>query len=177
MSRVYDEQRARIAGVTRRDRVRTITVKAAPGPGETVVSACGRIVGAMESITLPAGYAMEWGGEYENSSDAQANLAANLPSGFLGMVLTTVLLFGRVRQPVLIWLTVPMAVCGVSAGLLSTGMAFGFMSLLGALSLSGMLIKDATVLTLVAVPVLYSLFFGIRPGSAGDPAPSGIRNR
>lgn len=62
------------------------------------------------------------------------------------MVLVTVLLFARVRQPLMIWLVVPMAVCGVTVGLLVTGKPFDFMSLLGLLSLTGMLIKNAVVL-------------------------------
>ena len=65
---------------------------------------------------------------------------------FLVMFLISVLLFGKVRQPLIIWLTVPMAVVGVVTGLLSTDMPFGFMSLLGFLSLFGMLIKNAIVL-------------------------------
>ena len=62
------------------------------------------------------------------------------------MFLVSVLLFGRVRQPLIIWLVVPMAVVGVVSGLLLTDMPFGFMSLLGFLSLFGMLIKNAIVL-------------------------------
>jgi multidrug efflux pump subunit AcrB len=46
----------------------------------------------------------------------------------------------------IIWLTVPLAVIGVTAGLLLSGQPFGFMALLGILSLSGMLIKNAIVL-------------------------------
>jgi len=57
-----------------------------------------------------------------------------------------VLLFGHARQPLIIWLVVPMAIVGVVSGLLGTDMPFGFMSLLGFLSLFGMLIKNAIVL-------------------------------
>ncbi|MES9847574.1 MAG: efflux RND transporter permease subunit, partial [Candidatus Thiodiazotropha sp.] len=60
--------------------------------------------------------------------------------------LVTILLFGKVRQPLLIWLTVPLAVIGITAGLLLFNGAFDFMSLLGALSLIGLLIKNAIVL-------------------------------
>ncbi|WP_338669723.1 efflux RND transporter permease subunit [Pseudodesulfovibrio methanolicus] len=62
------------------------------------------------------------------------------------MVLMTVLLFNKIRNPLVIWLTVPLAIIGVTAGLLLTGRPFGFMALLGFLSLSGMLIKNAVVL-------------------------------
>ena len=50
------------------------------------------------------------------------------------------------RQPIIIWLLVPMSVNGVVIGLLGTGLPFTFTALLGLLSLSGMLMKNAIVL-------------------------------
>jgi multidrug efflux pump subunit AcrB len=100
----------------------------------------------IEAIELPSGYEMEWGGEYEDSGNAQAGLAASLPMFVMVMVLITILLFNSLRQPLIIWLVVPLALIGVTVGLLSTNQPFGFMSLLGFLSLMGMLIKNAIVL-------------------------------
>ena len=100
----------------------------------------------IEAIELPPGYQLEWGGEYEDSRNAQAGLAKSLPVGFLLMILTSIFLFGKLRQPLIIWLTVPLAIIGITVGLLGTGGAFDFMSLLGALSLMGLLIKNAIVL-------------------------------
>jgi multidrug efflux pump subunit AcrB len=62
------------------------------------------------------------------------------------MVLIVIALFNALRQPLAIWLTVPLALIGVTAGLLLTAQPFGFMALLGFMSLSGMLIKNAIVL-------------------------------
>lgn len=132
--------------INRRDRVRTITVKAEAGYSETTGEAFNRTQAKIEAITLPEGYKLEWGGEYESSRDAQAALGQGLPLGFLVMFLISVLLFGRARQPIIIWLIVPMAVVGVVAGLLLADLPFGFMSLLGFLSLFGMLLKNAIVL-------------------------------
>ncbi|GAA0291237.1 multidrug efflux RND transporter permease subunit VmeV [Psychrosphaera haliotis] len=132
--------------IHRRNRVRTITVYGEPGFNETAGKAFSRLQPKIEGMTLPDGYKLEWGGEYESSADAQKALGGGLPLGFLVMFLISVLLFGKVRQPLIIWLTVPMAVVGVVTGLLSTDMPFGFMSLLGFLSLFGMLIKNAIVL-------------------------------
>ena len=132
--------------IHRKDRLRTITVEAEPGEHETAGKALARIRPLIEDIDLPAGYNLEWGGEFESASEAQQSLGAGLPAGFLVMFIISVLLFGHVRQPLIIWLVVPMAVVGVVTGLLSTDMPFGFMSLLGFLSLFGMLIKNAIVL-------------------------------
>jgi multidrug efflux pump subunit AcrB len=62
------------------------------------------------------------------------------------MIFIVILLFGSIRKTLAIWLTVPTAIIGVTIGLLLFKQPFGFMSLLGVLSLSGMLIKNAIVL-------------------------------
>jgi multidrug efflux pump subunit AcrB len=132
--------------IYRRDRIRTISVYAEPGLDETAGEALARIMPKIAAIELPDGYLLEWGGEYESSRDAQKSLGGALPLGFLVMIIISILLFGRVREPLIIWIIVPMAVCGVVAGLLIADLPFGFMSLLGFLSLFGMLIKNAIVL-------------------------------
>jgi multidrug efflux pump subunit AcrB len=65
---------------------------------------------------------------------------------FLVMLVISVLLFGRLGQPLVIWLVVPMSATGVVLGLLISGLPFSFTALLGFLSLSGMLMKNAIVL-------------------------------
>lgn len=92
------------------------------------------------------GYYIAWGGEAEDSARANAGLATKLPIFFGMMVLVVVFLFNSVRQPLIIWLTVPLSIIGVTVGLLLFKQPFGFMALLGLLSLSGMLIKNAIVL-------------------------------
>jgi len=92
------------------------------------------------------GYFMAWGGEAEDSARAQAALGTTLPIFFGMMVLIVIFLFNAIRTPLIIFLTVPLALIGVTAGLLIFGQPFGFMALLGFLSLVGMLIKNSIVL-------------------------------
>ncbi|MBR3371067.1 MAG: efflux RND transporter permease subunit [Rhodobacteraceae bacterium] len=148
MSQVVDriELRAEEALIHRRDRVRTLTVQADAVIGLTADQAFRTVRAQIEAMPLPPGYSLAWGGEYESSADAQASLAAQLPLGFLVMLVISVLMFNRVRQPAIIWLVVPMSVTGMSLGLLVTGLPFTFTALLGLLSLSGMLMKNAIVL-------------------------------
>ncbi|WP_370229750.1 efflux RND transporter permease subunit [Salipiger bermudensis] len=132
--------------VHRRDRVLTITVGADIVDGVTAATAFGEVRAAVEAMELPLGYKLEWGGDYESSSEAQAALGTQLPVSFLIMVLISILLFNALRQPLIIWLLVPMSVNGVVLGLGLTGLPFSFTALLGLLSLSGMLIKNGIVL-------------------------------
>ena len=92
------------------------------------------------------GYFIAWSGEAEDSADATTQLAASIPIYFGMMVLVVIFLFNAFRQPLIIWLTVPLSLIGVTAGLLIFNQPFGFMALLGVMSLSGMLIKNAIVL-------------------------------
>ena len=128
-----------------RNRIQTIIASCNPKSGMTS-ALFNRLRPQIEAIELPPGYALDWGGEYEDQTAAQDSLFGALPPAFLAMILVSVLLFGKVRQPLIIWLTVPLAIVGITAGLLGFNGAFDFMSLLGALSLAGLLIKNAIVL-------------------------------
>jgi multidrug efflux pump subunit AcrB len=131
--------------IYRRDRKRTITVFSDPisGPPSVLFS---RLRPQIEAIELPEDYELEWGGDYEDSANAQGPLMAAIPYFLVAMILITIMLFNSLKQALIIWLIVPLAVIGVTVGLLISKQPFGFMSLLGVLSLSGMLIKNAIVL-------------------------------
>jgi multidrug efflux pump subunit AcrB len=131
--------------IIRRDRKRTITTFCDPVSG-TAGDLLTELMPGIDAIELPEGYTLHWGGEYEDSGNAQASLMASIPAFISIMIIATICLFNSLRQPLVIWLCVPLALIGVCAGLLSTGQPFGFMAMLGFLSLSGMLIKNAIVL-------------------------------
>ena len=134
--------------IMRRDRKRMLAVLADPDiqTQETADELHSRVRGDIETIKLPAGYSLEWGGEYESSSRAKSNIFKSLPLGYLVMVIITVCLFNSIRKTLTIWITVPLAITGVTAGLLLLNAPFSFMALLGLLSLSGMLVKNGIVL-------------------------------
>jgi len=132
---------------TLKTRNRMLTITASCDPVNGLPSELfSKLQPQIEAMTLPPGYMLEWGGEHEDSSDAQTSLVASLGLPFTVMVLVTIMLFNNFRNPAIIWLTVPLAIIGVTIGLLATGAPFGFMALLGFLSLSGMLVKNAVVL-------------------------------
>lgn len=132
--------------VHRRNRVPTLTLSANIVPDVTATQVQSEIMADIAAMKLPAGYSFAWGGEFENSAKAQEGLSAQLPFALLIMIVISILLFNALRQPLIIWLLVPMSVNGVVVGLLATDMPFSFTALLGLLSLSGMLIKNGIVL-------------------------------
>lgn len=132
--------------IRRVDRFPTLKAQADPLPGELSGPLLERLKPPIEAIALPPGYALEWHGEDKASREANAGLALSAPYGFAAMILAVVVMFNALRQPLVIWLTVPLAIVGVAIGLLLFQVPFEFMAILGFLSLIGMLVKNAIVL-------------------------------
>lgn len=132
--------------IYRRYGQRCMTAQCEPIIGVTGPALFTKLQEKIEAIPLPTGYRLEWGGQYESSNDANAGLSKTLPISFLIMAMIVVILYSAIRQSVVVFLNVPLAMIGVTIGLLVTGVPFGFMAMLGFLSLSGMMIKNAIVL-------------------------------
>lgn len=132
--------------ILRRDRRRTINVQSNPAAGFTFPAQQKALAAQVEAVPLPPGYVLEWGGEFESSTDSQKALIPGVIPAIVLMVLIIVVLFNAFRPPLIIFLTIPFAFIGITAGLLATGAPFGFVALLGAMSLAGMMIKNAIVL-------------------------------
>ena len=139
------EMNWQIPVIHRIDRKRTVTVSGKQITG-TTAEVFAEVREKIETVPLPEGYVLEWGGEYENSNEANQKLGANIPTVLLLMLLISIMLFNSFRHPIIIFTGLPLALIGVTAGLLLADQPFGFMAILGFLSLSGMLIKNEIVL-------------------------------
>ena len=128
------------------NRVFRIKAQSDPYPGELAATLLNRIRPQIEAISLPDGYRLDWGGEEGDSKESSGDLMSTIPLGFLAMVLVVVISFGKLRQPLVIWLVVPLATIGVVFGLVVTGVPLEFMGILGLLSLSGLLIQNGIIL-------------------------------
>jgi multidrug efflux pump subunit AcrB len=129
-----------------RNRKFTITAECDKRPGVLASTLFNEVRANIENISLPPGYEMEWGGEFENSTRAQGKIAAKMPMVLIFMMLIIVMLFNSIKQTLIIWTAVPLTIVGVALGLYIFDLSFDFMSLLGFLSLMGMQIKAAIVL-------------------------------
>ncbi|MEO1080292.1 MAG: efflux RND transporter permease subunit [Pseudomonadota bacterium] len=132
--------------IGRRDRRRTITIQANPVAGVTLPTMRAAVAAEVMALPLPPGYRMEWGGETESTADSQASLVPGVVPAVIVMALIVVALFNAYRPPLIILCAIPFIVVGVSFGLLVSGAPFGFVALLGAMSLVGMMIKNSIVL-------------------------------
>lgn len=134
--------------IYRKNRQRNITVTADLRGAVTTRSVIEQLRPwlAQRQAQWPAGYRFEFGGEFEESEDARSAIAAQLPIAGLIIALLLVTQFNSIRRAGIILLTVPLGLIGVTLGLLATQTWFGFMTILGVISLSGIVINNAIVL-------------------------------
>jgi multidrug efflux pump subunit AcrB len=134
--------------IERRDRDRTLSLNVQLRPEATAAE----VVEVLEpwlrkaSKAWPAGHDFEIGGETEESGDANASIAAELPTAGMLILLLLVWQFNSLRKPAIILATIPLGLIGVTFGLLIANSSFGFFTILGLIALSGIIINNAIVL-------------------------------
>ncbi|MFT4925517.1 MAG: multidrug efflux pump [Phenylobacterium sp.] len=136
------------AKILRRDRLKTVTVGAQIDETITATQAFAQLTPWLEQEQLawPFGYNFELGGESESSGKANQSIADKLPiAGFI-IVLLLVGQFNSIRKSIIVLTTIPLGIIGVVVGLLLGQSYFGFMTLLGIISLAGIVINNAIVL-------------------------------
>ncbi|MBR0238881.1 MAG: efflux RND transporter permease subunit, partial [Thermoguttaceae bacterium] len=131
--------------IHRRDRVPTLTVGVDPKEIQWT-QLVNELKPEIDKIELPEGYTIEWGGQLEKSQKAQAEVLKKEPIALIIMAIIVVALFNGMRQPIIIAITFPLAMIGITFGLLVMHQAFGFMALVGAMSLLGMMVRNGVVL-------------------------------
>lgn len=113
-------------------------------PGYTMKEVHGEIRKEIEQIQLPEGYTFFWDSQYKDQKEAMQALTQYFPLAILLLILVG--LFGNFRQPLIIFLILPLSLIGMVFGLLVTGFEFGFFCIAGWLGLLGMIIKNVIVL-------------------------------
>nr|WP_294519820.1 efflux RND transporter permease subunit [uncultured Rhodopila sp.] len=96
--------------------------------------------------SLPAGYAIETAGAAEESGKGQASVNAIVPIMVLAMLSLLMLQLRSFSRMVMVLLTAPLGLIGVTAALLVTGMPFGFVAMLGFIALAGIIMRNSVIL-------------------------------
>ena len=134
--------------VWRRDRRPTVTVQADVAPGTqaaTVVQALAPKIAALNA-SLPSGYHIDVGGTVEESSKAQASVAAVLPLMLILMLTVLMIQLQSFNRLFLVLSVAPLGLIGVVAALLLADKPLGFVALLGVLALTGMIARNSVIL-------------------------------
>ena len=99
-----------------------------------------------EQVKLPDGYLVEFGGQFQNLQEARARLAVVVPSALLLIFVLIFLAFGSLRQALLVYSGIPLAVTGGVAALWLRGMPFSITAAVGFIALTGVAVLNGMVL-------------------------------
>lgn len=114
--------------------------------GHTMTEVLHEIKAEIEQIQLPEGYTFFWDSQFKDQGEAMNALTKYFPLAIVFLTVILVALFGNFKQPLIIFLILPLSLIGMVLGLLCTGFAFGFFCMAGWLGLLGMIIKNVIVL-------------------------------
>ncbi len=136
------------AKIYRRNRLKSVEIYADLVPGVTAAEITNVLIPWLneEQKSWPVGYFYDLGGEYEQSDKGNQSIVEKLPIAGLIIILLLVGQFNSIRRPLIILMTIPLGLIGVIVGLLVAKSYFGFMTLLGVISLAGIVINNAIVL-------------------------------
>ncbi|MEW6687814.1 MAG: efflux RND transporter permease subunit, partial [Pseudomonadota bacterium] len=95
---------------------------------------------------LPPGYRIEAGGAWEENVKAQASIAAGMPMTLAVVLALLMLQLKSFSRSVMVFLTAPLGVIGVALALLVFAKPFGFVAMLGAIALGGMIMRNTVIL-------------------------------
>jgi len=99
-----------------------------------------------QAVRLPAGYYIEWGGQFEQLQEARQRLAVVVPLTLLVILLILYMAFGALRPALLIFLNVPLAATGGIFALALRGLPFSISAAVGFIALFGIAVLNGVVL-------------------------------
>ncbi len=99
-----------------------------------------------EQVKMPEGYFVEFGGQFQNLQEARARLAVVVPSALVLIFVLIFLAFGSLRQALLVYSGIPLAVTGGVAALWLRGMPFSITAAVGFIALTGVAVLNGMVM-------------------------------
>jgi multidrug efflux pump subunit AcrB len=132
----------------RRARQTAMTVRADVVGGMQAPVASAQVNPMLDGIRakLPDGYRIEMGGAIEESAKGRNSINAMLPVMVIIMVTTLMIQLQSFSRVLLVLLTAPLGLIGVTASLLLFGLPFGFVALLGVIALAGIIMRNSVIL-------------------------------
>ena len=134
--------------VWHRNRLPTVTVRADVHGGLQPATVVAQVLPTLEPVRerLPPGYLLEVGGTVEDSARGGASVAAGIPL-FVVVVFSLLMLQLRsISRSLLVFLTAPLGMIGVTLFLLVFRVPFGFVAMLGTIALAGMIMRNSVIL-------------------------------
>jgi len=99
-----------------------------------------------QSVPMPAGYRVEYGGQFESQQSASRRLAVLFVAVVAGLFMLLVLAFGRARDAVIVMVNLPLALIGGVAGVFLAGGVLSVASMIGFITLFGIATRNGIML-------------------------------
>lgn len=132
--------------IVRRNGVRTLTVGSFTREGLLPAGLVAQVKPTIDTLSLPAGYRLEWGGEREAQQETFGYMTFALLIGLMGIFLILLFHFRRVLDVLVVMVAIPLTLFGALLGLILFDQPFGFTAFLGIISLSGVVVRNAIIL-------------------------------
>jgi multidrug efflux pump len=134
--------------IWRRNRTPAITVRADVAEGVQPATIATRLLPRLKAMEagLPLGYRIEVGGTQEASAQSQKSIAAVAPLMVLVILTLLVIQLQSLQRTLLVLLTAPLGIAGVTVSLLVFHVPFGFVAMLGTIALTGMIMRNSLIL-------------------------------
>ncbi|MBA2123410.1 hypothetical protein B9J78_00455 [bacterium Unc6] len=132
------------AAIFREERVRVAEVNA-QFSGRNLGEIMDEVRGAVAGITIPSGYFIEYGGEYEDMVETFYSLLFVLLLAVLLVYMVMAAQFESLIHPFAIIFSVPLALIGVVLALLVTGKTISLVSFIGMIMVTGIVVNNAIV--------------------------------
>jgi CzcA family heavy metal efflux pump len=100
----------------------------------------------VQKAPMPAGYRVEYGGQFESQQSASRRLLVLGIAVVAGLFMLLVLAFGRARDALLIMLNLPLALIGGVAGVFLAGGVLSVASMIGFITLFGIATRNGIML-------------------------------
>ncbi|MEW6524761.1 MAG: efflux RND transporter permease subunit [Bacillota bacterium] len=133
------------ARITRQDQVRTVTVSSQVS-GRDLGSVMEDVRRLVDPMPLPPGYSLEYGGETREMAEAFSTLGQALVLSIVLVYMVLASQFESLAYPFIIMVTVPLALSGAIYGLVLTGHRLSVPSIIGTITLAGIVVNNGIVL-------------------------------
>lgn len=132
--------------IVRRNGVRTLTIRAFAKPGHYASKILEEAMPKINSLELPTGYRIEYGGEKHNQDETFPDMLVALGISLVAIFLVLLVQFKNISDPLVVMSSIPLTLFGAILGLIITHNPFGFTSFMGLISLCGIVVRNGIIL-------------------------------
>ncbi|HRD72710.1 MAG TPA: efflux RND transporter permease subunit [Aquimonas sp.] len=131
-----------------RNRLPTVTVRADIYGNVQPATVIAEVMPKLDQVRaeLPSGYLLEVGGTIEDSARGQKSIMAGMPLFFVVVMTLLMIQLRSFSRTVIVILSAPLGMIGVTLFLLLLGRPFGFVAMLGTIALAGMIMRNSVIL-------------------------------